>query len=77
MNLEALYKDPNFTGAFTGKEQFYQSVKQRFPNVTRAEVERELRKNDSYTLHKPTKRPRRYRRVFTKGINYLWQVGLD
>ena len=31
---------------------------------------------DSYTLHKPVKKPTLYRRIYTKGINYLYQIDL-
>ena len=35
-----------------------------------------LQKQDPYTLHKQIVKPKTYRRVYTKGIHYLWQADL-
>eukprot|EP00116_Pleurobrachia_bachei_P005918 sb/3466180/ len=76
MTITELYKDPNLSGAFAGRETFYRSLKERNPNTKRGKVNKELRSSDVYTLHKPVQKPRNYRRVFTKGINYLFQIDL-
>ena len=75
MDLKKYYNDPSFKGAFTGKESFYRAVKAKHPNVKRSDVSKYLKTDDSYTLHKPVKKPSRYRRVYTKGIGHLLQIG--
>lgn len=76
MDLKKLYRDPSFPGAFGGKKQFYQHVKKLFPTVKFREIEKFLRSDDSYSLHKPVRAPRMYRRIYTKGIGYLFQIDL-
>eukprot|EP00116_Pleurobrachia_bachei_P005894 sb/3466156/ len=76
MSITDLYKDPNLSGAFSGRETFYRSLKERDARTKRSKVEKALRSSDTYTLHKPTRKPSKYRRVYTKGINYLFQIDL-
>ena len=76
MSWKKLYKDPNFPGSFGGKKQFYRHVRVLYPLVKFKDVEKFLMSNDSYTLHKPVRAPRRYRRIYTKGIDYLYQIDL-
>ena len=76
MSWKKLYKDPNFPGSFGGKQQFYRHVKKLYPLIKFKDVEKFLISSDSYTLHKPVRAPRKYRRIYTKGIGYLYQVDL-
>ena len=76
MSWKKLYQDPNFSGAFGGKKQFYREVRKLYPLVKYRDVEKFLLTNDSYTLHKPVRKPQKYRRIFTKGIGYLYQTDL-
>ena len=75
-DIQKLYTNPKSTGAFSGKETFYRSVKERNKKLKRSDVSKSLLKSDPYTLHKPVRKPRRYRRVYTKGINYHFQADL-
>ena len=54
MNIRELYNDPKFAASFAGKKRFVNAVVSKNKNVKRKNVENELRKIDSYTLHKPT-----------------------
>ena len=76
MSLSSLYVDPGFAGAFTGQNNFYSAAKENNQAVKRSQTNKILRASDAYTLHKPTKRPARYRRIYTKGIRYLFQIDL-
>ena len=76
MDLKQLYRDPKFKGAFGGRKQFYRAVKENYPNVKWRQVKDYLKKDDGYTLHRPIRKPRKYRRILTKHINYLWQIDL-
>ena len=76
MDLQKLYNDSKFSASFAGKRRFAKAVKAQHPSVTIKDVEKALTKNDSYTLHKPTRNPKLYRRIFTKGIGYLYQIDL-
>ena len=76
MDIQALYTDPKFHAAFTGINRFYKAVKSRDPTITLTDVKKALRGIDTYTLHKPVSRPPLFRRVHTKGINYLYEIDL-
>ena len=76
MSLRKLYEDPEFPASFAGRERFYHALKQQNPSVSLNNVKSKLRAVDSYTLHKPTRKPKLYRRIYTKGINYLYQCDL-
>ena len=74
--MKEFYQNPKFSGAFSGQQAFYRSLKDVGKKVTRKKVKEYLKSDDVYTLHKPVKRPRRYRRVYTKRIGYLYQADL-
>ena len=76
MNLKNLYEDPSFPGSFSGKNRFYQELRKGGHLVSPKTVTEKLRAIDSYTLHKPEKKPALYRRIWTKGIKYLYQCDL-
>ena len=76
MDLAKLYNDPLFEGSFSGQQKFYEAVKKIYPNVTMRQIEKFLKTENSYSLHKPPQRPKYFRKVITKGINYLWQADL-
>ena len=76
MNFKQIYNDPSFPASFAGKKTFTKAIQAQNPGVKTKDVENALRKIDSYTLHKPTQKPKLYRRIFTKGIGYLYQIDL-
>ena len=51
-------------------------MKAENPSVKKKDVEKFLKTSDVYTLHKPINKPKQYRRVYTKGINYMYQIDL-
>ena len=76
MDLKKIYNDPKFPASFTGQQRFYYAQQKRTPSSSLHNIKRKLKAVDSYTLHKPTKKTKLYRRIFTKGINYLYQCDL-
>lgn len=76
VNLKKLYRDPKFEGSLGGKERFFKAVKKQYPNIKRSTVYNYLKSDDTYTLHKPVVKPKKFRRVYTKGISYLYQIDL-
>ena len=76
MDLNALYKDPKFSGSFSGIKRFHEAVKLQDPTISRSEVLKSLRANDAYTLHKPVRRAPLYRRIYTKGVDYIYDIDL-
>ena len=76
MDLKKLYTDPKFSGSFSGKNRFLKALKSHDRSITKANVEKSIRSIDSYGLHRPLKRPKLFRRIYTKGIKYLFQIDL-
>ena len=76
MDLKRLYTDYQNEGAFRGESAFYKFVKSLHPNVTRKEVREFLMKTDSYTLHKPRRKVKNFRKIYSKGIGYQMQMDL-
>lgn len=74
--MTSRYNDPKFVASFSGVEPVYIAAKSLDPTTTRKSVKKELRAIDSYTLHKPVRKPTLYRRVITHGIDYLYQCDL-
>ena len=76
MSVKQLYQDPKFSGSFSGQNRFYKTLRKNNHLVSRKTVGEVLKATDSYTLHKPTRKPTLYRRIYTKGIDYLYQCDL-
>ena len=76
MDFKTLYSDPDFPGSFSGASTFYKALKNVDPTVKKKDVDEYLRSNNAYTLHKTVRRPKQFRRVFTKGVKYLYQIDL-
>ena len=76
MDIKKLYQDPKFPALFAGKQRFFNAVKSKYKNAKLKTVEETLKSIDSYTLHKPVTKPQKYRRIYTKGIKYLYQIDL-
>ena len=76
VDIKAHYHDPKFSGSFGGKRRFYKALKAKFPSVKRKDVEQFFRSDDVYTLHRGIQKPRQYRRVLSKGIDYCYNLDL-
>ena len=69
--MEDIYFDPRGSGSFSGVQSL-----QRYARKDKSTVERFLRGQDAYTLHKPTRVRFPRRRTYAKGINDLFQADL-
>lgn len=76
MDLKELYNDPKFTASFSGKQRFYHALKSKNKKIKYKTVDNALKSINSYTLHKPVNKPKLFRRIYTKGIKYLYQIDL-
>ena len=74
--MDQSYRDPKFPASFAGQKRFHDALKQRNSSESLKSVKKKLQAVDSYTLHKPVRKPKLYRRIFTKSINYLYQCDL-
>ena len=74
--IQNLYINPAFIGSFGGLKRFYQEVKKIHPKIKYKSIKKALKSERSYSLHKTINKPKYYRKVYTKAINYLWQADL-
>ena len=76
MNLSKLYYDPQFPGSYGGALAFHREVKKLYPTITRKQVYDFLKSQPSYTLHKPVRRPKKFRKTIAYGPRDLFQIDL-
>lgn len=76
MNLSQLYSDLSFPGSFSGADKFYREVKKIHPSITRSEIQKYLKSNESYTSHRKVTRPKYFRRTYASRKNDIWQIDL-
>ena len=75
MIMEAYY-DVKAPGSYGGIDALYRLMKQRGENVTRKQVANWLAEQETYGLHKPVRRRFARRKIYSRGIDYLWQADL-
>ena len=76
MDLKSLYGSFKTPGGFKGRESFFRYVKSIHPQVTRKEINEFLLSSDTYTLHVPKRKPKKFRRIFVKHPFYQLQLDL-
>ena len=69
--MEHIYYDPRHPGSFSGAHHL-----QRYSSKGRFAVQKFLRGQDAYTLHKPARVHFQRRRTYAKGIDDLFQADL-
>ena len=74
--LRDIYYDPSHPAGFASVDKLYLAGKKRIPNLKRAAVRTWLQNQDTYTLHKPSRRRYPRNRVIVYGIDEQWQADL-
>ena len=74
--LRKIYYDPSHPAGFSGVETVYDAVRKRFPRLKRTAVHNWLRHQDTYTLHRSSRRRYSRNRVRVNGIDDQWQADL-
>ena len=76
--LNKIYTDPKDSGSFGGIERLLQSAKFKHNrrDINRDDVEKFLRQQETYTLHKPIRRRFGRNATIVKGIDVQWQADL-
>jgi len=75
LRMEAYYnvREP---GSFGGVNALHSLMKLKGNQVTKKQVVDWLAKQEAYNLHKPVRRRFPRRKIFSRGIDYLWQADL-
>ena len=72
--LTSVYYDAGHPAGFSGPQKLYDAVKSK--GITLRKVKEFLKKQDSYTLHRPVKRKFRRNKVFSPEIDFQWDADL-
>lgn len=75
-SLKKIYYDPKNPGGFGGVQAVYRAAKSTNNKIQQKDVQKWLQGQETYTLHKPTRRNFRRNRVIVTGIDSQWQADL-
>ena len=81
MDLKEKYTDPKYHAAFTGKNKFINAIKNENKDNYKkiyiySKIDKTLKGIDSYSLHKPTRKTKVFRRIYAEGIGDIFQIDL-
>ena len=76
--LEKLYYNPKSPSAFSGVQRLFDAVKslKRFAHIKQRDIQNWLRKQNTYTLHKPIQKRFPRRKTIVGAIDQQWQADL-
>ena len=74
--LQKVYYDPAHPAGFGGLEAVYRAAAEDGVPITRHRVAEWLKKQETYTLHKPARKSYPRNRVMVSGIDIQWQADL-
>ena len=75
--LSRIYHDPKDPGSLGGVDRLLRRARQlHAPGTTRTKVEKYLRSEQAYTLHKPARRRFTRNHTYLAGIDAQWQADL-
>ena len=74
--LKRLYYNLDSPASFSGKEKLFEAAKELNDNITRDDVQKWLRTQITYTLHRPVQLKFQTRRVVVYDIDEQWQMDL-
>ena len=75
--LKQIYHDPKDPGSLGGVDRFLRRAKQlHVPNATRQTIQKYLKSEQAYTLHKPARRRFSRNHTYVAGIDAQWQADL-
>ncbi len=72
--LESIYYDPSHPASFSGANKLYSAVKHKGFKLN--QIKTWLKKQDTYTLHRPVRRKFRRNKVFVPRIDHQWDADL-
>lgn len=74
--LDSLYKDPKNPGSYGGVWPLFIEAKKIDVNIKIADVEKWLKTQDTYTLHKQAYRKFKRNKIYVGGIDHQWEIDL-
>ncbi len=74
--LDEVYLSPESSSYLAGVNTVYNAAKEKNPNVTIRDVENYLSRQDTHTLHKPTRIRFARNRIISPGVDAGWEVDL-
>jgi len=74
--LKGLYYNTESPTAYTGVNKLFKAAKAKDQSITLRDVKDWLKKQYTYTLHKPIRKRYPRRQYFVDGVDKLWQIDL-
>ena len=74
--LDSIYYNPKNSGSYGGVQRLVKTARESGLKVSQREIEKYLRNQASYSLHKPARKNFRRNPTIVKGIDYQWQADL-
>ena len=74
--IEKLYYDPSFPASFSGLKKFYAEARKVIPGLKYKRLLEWSKGVAPYTMHRPARKRFKRQRIYTQGIDYLWEVDL-
>lgn len=74
--MNEIYYDPKSPAGYAGQQALYKELRKKNKKIRIEDVRDWLRKQKTYTLHKPIRRKFRRRKTVAAGIDYQWQADL-
>ena len=76
MKFDKLYYDPKSPAGYAGEQALYKLARKSSKTVKLKDVRNWLKKQQTYTLHKPIRRKFLRRKTVVAGIDHQWQADL-
>jgi hypothetical protein len=70
------YTDPKQPGSFSGLSSFYRNLKDNKVIFKRSDLEKWIKSEDTYTLHKPRYKKINRNKIIVSDIDEIWQADL-
>jgi len=74
--LESIYKNPKSPGSYGGVWPLFLAARKRMPAIKIKQVEKWLKNQDTYSLHKQAYRKFKRNRIYVGGVDHQWELDL-
>ena len=76
-NLNKIYFDHKIPAGLSSKENLYKESKKVYPTLKHSDVEKYLKGNEVYTIHKPSRKRYPTNKTLSESVDHIWQADLS
>ena len=74
--IDKMYFNPKFPASYTSLNKLYVEAKKKIPKLKREDLEKWSTQSATYTIHKSARKRFPRERIYTRYIDYLWEIDL-